>query len=582
MITPKLESTAPVVDQTGHHTELREEEAWLPFDLAPGSLLQLTMLECQMRYWCRHFDRERVVLADPVGSVVQGHGGATRRFVVEKKTKEQLRGVSCREEVALFMILRALFQALLWHYSARHDTCRGIPSANRWRAELKRLVRVFVDTLVLCADFSAEPTFGVLPGRVPGVALGAQAHRYLRREWLIGELQPVRDRNGRTLFQVVFALQNATTGKMALLVLREEPVAMEGETKKCNFGPVLVEGGAGLSTPIECLTTLYDAGSIGKLAGHYCILLDRIATHHESRVRDLYTLREEEGCCLLKAMAGNFPNDRCLHMLFEKQIACAFEAVAGVCEHLYLRYAELSGRGNQPVPNWRSLDVGLDGSVGLYVERSLNMVVGLLGIPKPGGTSIPLNPAFPRESLAHMVQYYEALLISMHADPLEVLTDETPTQRLDADWPSLSGWSRGNPIVLTWSANVVRSIYVSGSMRRPKMIVVTAQNVRLRFAVTEDECGITAADVLTLFESYAVDFFLREAWRVWGRLLIVLYWICRAPKPLHEFMRKRSVTLVDQTPESFYQLGAVYVTLLRVARGDAARATGSPVGHPTG
>ena len=434
-------------------------------------------------------------------------------------------------------------------------------TAGGWK--LEGLIGFFVNTLVLRTDLSGDPSFRALLARVRETALGAQAHQDLPFERLVEDLQPVRDMSRSPLFQMMFVLQNAPAGELALTGLRVEPLAIESGTAKFDLTLTLAEGNEGLSASIEYATAMFDPSTIERLARHYCTLLEGIVADPETRISQLPMLSTAERRQLLvewNATAADYPKDRLLHELFEEQAGRAPEAVAVVFEGAHLSYAELNARANQLAHCLRERGVGPDVIVGICVERSLEMLVGIFGVLKAGGAYLPLDPTYPAGRLTYMIEDARPILILTQEALRQRLPEAIETLCLDKDWPSIGGASQANPVPRATPGNLAYVIYTSGSTGRPKGVGISHQNVRRLFAATEAEYCFATTDVWAFFHSFAFDF---SVWEIWGallyggRLVIVPYWISRSPETLHEFLGRHSVTVLNQTPSSFYQLDAV-------------------------
>jgi natural product biosynthesis luciferase-like monooxygenase protein/amino acid adenylation domain-containing protein len=307
---------------------------------------------------------------------------------------------------------------------------------------------------------------------VKEAALGAYAHQDLPFEKLVEELQPVRDLSRQPLFQVEFALQNTPQETLELPGLTPSPLASEHVTTRFDLSLHLFESGAGLRGVIEYATDLFDGSTIERLVGHFERLLEGIVVDPNRRLSELPLLAEAERHRLLvewNDTAAEYPRDKCLHELFAEQAARTPEAVAVVYEDQQLSYGELDRRSNQLAHHLRGLEVGPETVVGLCVERSLEMVVGLLGILKAGGAYLPLDPSYPQERLAYMLTDAKATVLVTQATLVAHLpAHEAQVVRLDADGaeiarqPTSAAGSGAGP------DNLAYVIYTSGSTGRPK------------------------------------------------------------------------------------------------------------------
>ena len=528
--------------------------------------LQGATLDEQLDYWRKQLSDAPPLLELPFDHprpAVQDHAGAIYSFTVSKQVWDRLRRLGQSENATPFMTLLAAFQLLLARYSGQQDICVGTPIANRRRVELEGLIGFFVNTLALRTDLSGDPSFCVLLARVRETALGAQAHQDLPFERLVEELQPARDMSRSPLFQVMFVLQNAPGGDLALPGLRLEAFGMESASAKFDLTLSISEGEAGLFASLEYATALFEAATIARLAEHFCLLLESIAQAPQRRISAFELLSAAERRRLLiewNATAADYGRDRLLHELFEEQAAAAPQAMAVVFEETRLGYGELNARANQLARHLRGLGVGPDVLVGVAIERSPDMLVALLGALKAGGAYLPLDPAYPRERLAFMIEDAAPLLVLTTQALRQRLPETTQTLRLDADWASIAEQAQDNLPARAQPQNLAYVIYTSGSTGRPKGAGVSHRNVRRLFAATHAEFSFSATDVWTLFHSFAFDF---SVWEIWGallyggRLVVVPYWVSRSPEAFHELLAAQGVTVLNQTPSSFYQLDAI-------------------------
>ncbi|WP_164003095.1 condensation domain-containing protein, partial [Pyxidicoccus caerfyrddinensis] len=313
-----------------------------------------------------------------------------------------LTALSRREGSTLFMTLLAAFQLLLGRHSGQDDIVVGSPIAGRTREETEGLIGFFVNTLVLRTHLRGEPSFRELLQRVREVTLGAYLHQDVPFEKLVEELAPARDLSRSPLFQVMFVLQNAPMPELCLGEARLTPLPIAQTVAKFELTLLLEETGEGLKGSLEYNTDLFDTATVARLVGHYQTLLEGIVARPEQAVSRLPMLTHAERHQLVvdwNQTRSDFPRERCIHELFEAQAERTPDAVAVVFEDQRLTYRELDQRANQLGHHLRSLGVGPEVLVGLCVERSLELVVGLLGILKAGGAYLPLDPSYPEERL---------------------------------------------------------------------------------------------------------------------------------------------------------------------------------------
>ena len=441
------------------------------------------VLERQVDYWKRRLAHSPSLLELPTDRprpAIASLHGANVPLVLPSGLGPQLQALSAREQSTLFMTLSAAFSVLLARYSGQSDICIGTPVANRNREEIEGLIGVFVNTLVLRAQVDLNLGFTDLLAQVRQHTLDAYAHQDMPFEQLIDALQPQRHASYTPLFQVMFVLHNAPQTRLELPGMRVEVVLAESGTAKFDLTLFLTEDGDELGGNIEYNTGLFDAATIERMAGHFANLLQGIVTEPGRPVGELPMVGELERRQLLdrcNAAAPDYlqPSDsvRTAHQLFEAQVARTPDHVAVVYEGSELTYAQLNARANQLARHLRGLGVGPDTLVGLYVDRSLEMLVGLYGILKAGGAYVPLDPTYPRARLATIVADArpKAILTQRH------LLESMPAQDaclfcLDSDFGTLHGYDSDNLESRTAPTDLAYVIYTSGSTGKPKGVMI--------------------------------------------------------------------------------------------------------------
>ena len=359
-------------------------------------------LQSQLDYWRGRLLPVPAVLALPTDRPrppVQSFRGAGHAFRLSTALTGHLSRLSRREGVTLFMTLLAAFKALLARYTGSHDIVVGTPIANRVRVELEGLVGFFANTLVLRTDLSGKPTFRELVRRVRDVALGAFEHQDVPFEKLVEELHPERTLGHNPLFQVTFVLQNAPHTR------EFDVVASTGSM--FDLTVFMSVDGDGLSGTIEYKADLFDAPSIARMAEHFRILLEGMVEDPDRALEELPMLTAAERHQLLvewNDTATAYPRDHCIHHLFAEQAYRTPDAVALVLGDETVTYGELDRRAEEIADHLRRWSVGPDVPVGVWMERSIELIVVLLGILKAGGAYVPLDLATPRERLAFILE----------------------------------------------------------------------------------------------------------------------------------------------------------------------------------
>jgi amino acid adenylation domain-containing protein len=526
--------------------------------------MQGEVLEKQLAYWRKQLNGRLPVLELPTrGARPSRHtlNGAEQRWRLNLSLTEKLRVLSRSENATLFMLLLAAFKVLLLRYTGQQDILVGTPIANRNRREVEGLIGLFINTLVLRTDLSGDPGFRELLRRVREVALDGYANQDVPFEKLVQELQPERDLSRTPLFQVMFALQNVPQQKAQAFDLTISPFELEVRTSKFDLTLTTLEDEQGLLGVWEYNTDLFDGSMIERMIGHFETLLEHIVADPNQRISRLPMLTEAERLKMVPSFeetpAYSFTGNS-LQELFEAQVERAPAAVALTYEGREITYEELNRRANKLAHYLRSRGVGAESLVGICVERSLEMVVGLLGILKAGGAYVPLDPAYPRDRLGFVLRDAGIRVLLTQARMLESLPPHAAEVIcLDDHWETLQAESEENPASEVFKDNAAYVIYTSGSTGQPKGVLVTHGHVMRLFAATQTWFNFGAEDVWTLFHSYAFDF---SVWELWGallyggRLVIVPYLVSRSPEAFYDTLIAEKVTVLNQTPSAFRQL----------------------------
>lgn len=497
--------------------------------------LQGEVIETQLAYW-----KKQLSGVSPLNLPTDRPRPARQTFAGERVSlslpaslSAAVNDLSLRYKVTPFMTLLAAFQVLLYRYTGQEDIAVGSPIANRSRSEVESLIGFFVNTLVIRSDLSGAPSFKDLLTQVREVCLGTYAHQDLPFEKLVEELKPERDQSRNPLFQVMFALQNATRPFAGPANLRVEPVEIESTRSRFDLSLFLRERDGKFIGYIEYNTDLFNRGRIERMGGHFQTLLESIVINPEQSIAMLPILTDAERQQILvewNDTAADYPNDKCIHRLFEEQVERMPDEIAIEFQDQQLSYRELNCRTNQVAHHLISLGVGPEKLVGICVERSIEMVIGLWGILKAGGAYVPLDPAYPEERLRFMLDDagYDVLLtqqeflarfsespVSGGGNP----AIQNPKSKiknvvcLDSDWPSITQQSDDNPKSNVGPGNLAYVIYTSGSTGKPKGVQVSHRSVVNCLCAVGNKIGLSAQDIwlgvtTICFDIAALEMFL--------------------------------------------------------------------------
>ncbi|HET9917757.1 MAG TPA: amino acid adenylation domain-containing protein [Candidatus Binatia bacterium] len=440
--------------------------------------LQGANLDQQLSYWRKQLDGLSTLQlpTDHPRPPAQTYRGSSQSMELSAELSQALKGLSQREGVTLYMTLLAAFQTLLYRYCGQQDIVVGSPIAGRTRQETEGLIGFLVNTLLLRADLSNNPSFRQLLTRVRQGALDAYDHQEIPFEKLVEELKPDRSLTTSPLFQVMFVLQNTGDASLRLEGLSAIPIPMPSNTAKFDLSLTISERQGTLPASFNYNTDLFDDSTIERMLGHFQTLLEGIVANPDQRIGELPLITEAEKHQLLvqwNDTKTDYPKGKCIHQLFESQVERTPEAVAVVFDDQQLSYRELNNRANQLARHLQKLGVGPEALVGICVKRSIEMIVGLLGILKAGGAYVPLDSSNPAERLRFVL---EDTHVGTVLTDVVSLMNLPPTSAsvicLDRDWEEISKQPRDNPDNQGTADNLAYVIYTSGTAGTPKGVMI--------------------------------------------------------------------------------------------------------------
>jgi len=437
--------------------------------------LQGEILEKQLNYWKKQFAGAPQLLELPTDRPrppVQTFNGSYQTFEFSEELTNAIKDLSTKEGATIFMTLLAAFQTLLYRYSGQDDICVGSPIANRTKAEMESMIGFFVNTLVLRTDLSGKPNFKELLKRVREVALGAYAHQDLPFEKLVDAIKPQRDLSHTPLFQVMFAIQNSPKQAVDVSGMTMAPVESHSGTSKFDLTLFMLEEGKKLSGALEYNTDLFDDSTIVRLLKHFEMLLLGIIAEPEKAINEISILTESEQQQAIvewNATQVQYPQNQFVHQLIEAQVEKTPGLAAVVFGTEQLTYQELNQSANQLAHQLQKLGVTQENLVGVCMERSLEVMVANLAVLKAGGAYVPIDPAYPSERIAYMLEDSNVAVLLTQERLKSMLPDVgIPVISMDADWGTISGESDANPGINLAGENLAYVIYTSGSTGKPK------------------------------------------------------------------------------------------------------------------
>ncbi len=476
------------------------QRKWLDGESATRTLRERT--QSLLSYWKQKLQGELPVLnlpTDRARSPIQTFNGAQAKLVLSPTLTKELKNLSRHSGVTLFMTLLTAFKTLLYRYTGQTDILVGSPIANRNKAEIDSLIGFFVNVLVLRTELSGDLSFQELLARVKSTALEAYVHQDLPFEKLVEELQPNRDLSYNPLFQVMFVLQNVPISNPTLSEVSVSYKEGYNGTSKFDLTLFMEDSEQGLVATCEYNTNLFNADTVTRILGHFQTLLESIISDPQQCLSDLQLLTPSEVQQLLvewNDTKTDYPQDKCIHQLFEEQVEKTPDAVAVVFENEQLTYRELNNRANQLAHYLQNLGVKPEVLVGVCVERSLSMVVILIAILKTGGAYLPLDPNYPRERLGFMLADAQVPVLLTQPHLVNALPPHqgklvcVDTQDTDfADYSSQNLIANGLK-----PENLAYVIYTSGSTGKPKGVMNTHLGLCNRLLWMQDAYQLTSSD----------------------------------------------------------------------------------------
>jgi len=516
-------------------------------------------LQSSLDYWKRQLAGVATGLELPTDRprpAVQTYQGARHAVRFDQSLTAALKTLSRSDGATLFMTLLAAFQVLLYRYTGQEDICVGSPIAGRTRPETETLIGCFVNTLVLRVVLERDTTFEELLAQVRTISLAAYAHADLPYERLVEELQPRRDLSHAPLFQVMFALHNTTTPKFSLTGLKVASEDVDNRAARFDLALSLIEIEGRLEGALEYSTNLFDRHTISRLLRHFNALLDGIAAEPHQRIVALPLLTTPESHHLLiewNDTKFSYKDKHCVHQLFEMRVESAPDAIALSCGSQTVTYKELNRRSNQVGQYLSGMGVGPEVRVGLFVKRSVEWIVGMLGVMKAGGVFVPLDPALPIERLEFMLEDAQTPIVLTQEHLLSgLLTYRGEVICLDSE-EAISRQPETGPACEVKAENAAYMIYTSGTTGRPKGVLVAQRGLYQLSQAQVKAFGVGPGDRALQFAQLSFDasvFEVMLALCVGATLCFESAEKTLPGEGLIKFIKEQGVNLVTLTPSA--------------------------------
>lgn len=477
---------------TGESAELSPTQ----FEYASFVQWQEEMLQSEQgdqlwNYWHEQLSGELPNLDLPIDRSrppVQTYAGRSYQFQLPDKLAEDLFALTKKEGGTPFMTLLAAYQLLLYRYSGQQDVLIGSPTAGRSRAEFEGIFGYFLNPVVLRGRLSSEMTFREFLGQVRQTVLDGLTYQDFPFPMLVERLQPPRDASRSPIFQASFAWDKprkifhyekgdggfqipTDVGTLGLM-----PFALGQQGAAFDLTLMMLSMGDSLSAALQYNSDLFQESTIARMVGHFQTLLESIVANPDVELADLPMLTAGEEASVLSDWNftdADYPQDLCLHQLFEQRAEATPDAAAVRYEESELTYAELNQRANQLGHFLVNQGIGPDALVGLYVEPSLEMLIGILGVHKAGGAYVPLAPGTPSERLAYMLDESDAPLVLSQSELAGSLPEGArKVVCLDGDWGDIGRESSENLQSGVTSSQLAYVIFTSGSTGKPKGVQI--------------------------------------------------------------------------------------------------------------
>jgi amino acid adenylation domain-containing protein len=523
--------------------------------------------EKQLAYWKKQFATLPPVLELPTDRprpAVQAYRAfpaAQHTLCLSKQLTQDLKRLCQKENVTLFMALLAAYQILLHRYTGEEDIVVGTAIAGRQFSELENLIGVFINTLALRVDLSGDVTCRDLLARVKQVSLGAFEYQDLPFEQLVKELRPERTLAQGPLFQVMFLLQSEEILPLEMPGVTVEHFQAQHLMADYDLTLDVVERDEQIVCNFKSNADLFESETITRMMSHFQTLLEGIVANPTEKIFELPLVGEAERHKLLidwNQTAREFPANQCAHQLFEQQAARTPNAAAVIFADQQLTYAELNARANRLAHYLRGLGVGPDTLVGISVERSLELAIGLLGILKAGAAYVPLDPTFPKDRVAFMLEDTKVpVLVTSRTLAANLPAHRAQIVRLDSDAKAIARESTENPEATATPDNLVYVIYTSGSTGRPKGVRSNHRGLTNILCSLQREPGMTASDTVLSVTTLSFDIFSQDLLLPLisgARLVIVSSEVAADGNLLRAALERTQATVMQATPTSWRML----------------------------
>jgi amino acid adenylation domain-containing protein len=476
--------------------------------------------QTKLDYWKQQLSGELPILELPIDRprpAIQMFKGASYIHTLPLDLTHALKQLSQTENVTLFMTLLAAYQVLLCRYSGQTDIIVGTPISGRDRLETENLIGVFINILALRINLAKNPSFQEILAQIKRVALAAYENQEIPFEKLVEALQPERSLSHSPLFQTLFQLRKLPKIWQTDQGLKLEEIKTERGIVGFDLSLDITETTAGLICQFEYNADLFEPATIERMAGHFEVLLTSTVVNPSISIGQLPLLTSAERQQILvdwNDTASAYPHEKCIHQLFEEQVERTPDAIAVIFERQELTYRELNNRANQLAHYLHKLGVKAEVLVGIYLERSLEMIIGILGILKAGGAYVPLDPNYPQDRLKFIsIDTQISILLTQEKLANYLKIDIREIVNLDLDLDSIKQESKNNLLGVVESHNLAYVMYTSGSTGQVKGVPIEHRGVvnvtwsRIQSLIKFGELNLAPSTASISFDASVIQIF---------------------------------------------------------------------------
>ncbi len=527
-------------------------------------------------YWKKQLDKPTTLQmpTDRVRPKNQTYEGGFEPIELSMEITRSLKNLCSSEGTSLFMVILAAFQTMLYRYSGQEDIFTGTVVANRNRSEIENVVGFFMNTLVLRTDFAGDPRFRDVLKKVKDMTLDAYTYQELPFDKMLEELKPERDISRTPLFQVMFILHNNRKVELEMPGVKMEPIEVDSGLAPFDLRLQLTEGEEGIKGGFDYSAALFDADTIKRMAGHLENILEEICINPDQKVSELKLLQKEEEERILLEFNNTttyYPMEKVIHKLFEEEAKKSPESTAVIFGSKELTYRELNEKSNQLAHVLINKGIRAESIVGIMLERSLEMIIGIMAIEKAGGAYLPIDPNYPEDRINYILgdSGVSVLLTSSKFHDMNI---SGKIQRIFLEDKSFYNGKVENLVDTVSPGNLAYVIYTSGSTGKPKGTLIEHHSLINRLNWMQKMYPIGPDDTILQKTPFTFDVSVWEMfwWSAQGAKVCFLEpGGEKEPGKILEAIEKNRITVMHFVPSML----SVFLEYLKET-GEAFRASG--------